>query len=114
MPFALLIIGIVLVIVAVRNTQSNFVQLLKGDFTGPANFIYWIVALVVIGSIGYVNKLKPVSDGLLLLVVLILLLTRGNPQSKNGGFFQKFTAALQGTTTGGGGGSSLGSLIITV
>lgn len=98
MPFALLMIGVVLIISAINNTQSQLVVLLKNDFTGQANFIYWIAALLIIGAIGYVEKLKPVSDGFLVLVILVLLLSRGNPQFNSaGGFFKQLQAAL-GTT----------------
>jgi len=98
MAFALLIIGITLVVAAVRNTQGDLITLLIGDFTGPNNFIYWIVALLIIGAVGYVPKLKPVSDGFLVIVILALFLSKGRPDSKTGGFFKQFTDAL-GTTT---------------
>jgi hypothetical protein len=98
MAFALLIIGITLIVASVRNTHMQLLGLIKSDFTGPGNFVYWVAALLVIGSIGYVEKLKPVSDGFLVLVILVLFLKRGNPYDQNGGFFEKFTAAL-GTTT---------------
>lgn len=110
MPFALLIIGVVFIVSAINNTQSQLVVLLKNDFTGQANFVYWLAALLIIGAIGYVEKLKPVSDGLLVLIILVLLLSRGNPKFNTaGGFFQQLTAALGTTGTnvsvniGGGG-----------
>jgi hypothetical protein len=99
MPFVLLIAGAVLLIAAVRNTQDNLFSLLKGDFTGQANFVYWVFSLLVIGSFGYIPKLKPVSIAFLTLVILVLVLTRGNPQGVGGGLFSKLTAQL-GTTTG--------------
>lgn len=101
MPFALLTIGIVLIVVAVRGTQEEFIGLVKGDFSGPGNFFWWVVALLAVGSIGYVDRLKPISDGLLLLILLALVLTRGSPSYPGGGFFQQFTAALQGTQVTG-------------
>src|SRR3954468_23458486 len=95
MPFALLIIGIALLVSAVRGTQGDLFTLLRGDFTGPNNFIYWTVAILFIGSIGYIPKLKPASVGFLTLVVLVLVLKRGDPNSGNGGFFAEFTSALK-------------------
>lgn len=97
MPFALLMIGIVLVTVAVRNTQDVFIALLKNDFSGQGNFFYWVAALLIIGMIGMIPKLKPVSDAFLLLILLALFLTRGNPSMPGGGFFNEFLAALKGT-----------------
>jgi hypothetical protein len=109
MPFALLIIGIVLLVSAARNTQDDLFTLVKGDFTGQANFIFWVVSLLIIGAIGYIPKLKPISTGFLVLVLLVLFLSKGNPNNAaSGGFFQKFTAALQGTqnASNSGGGSA--------
>ena len=99
MAFALLIIGITLVVAAVRGTHTDLIGLVIGDFTGPGNFLFWIIAIIAVGSIGYVKTLKPISIGLLAVVLLALFLTRGKPEEKGGGgFFKKFTEAL-GTTT---------------
>lgn len=106
MPFALLIIGLVLIVAAVRNTQDELITIVQGDFQGTGNFIYWVAAILAIGAIGYVKKFKPLSDGFLVLVLLVLVLSKGNPKAPGGGFFQQFTAALKGTQTGAGGGST--------
>jgi hypothetical protein len=99
MPFALLFIGILLLVVSIRNQQTPFVHLVAGDFTGPGNFIYWVVALVLLGAIGYIPKAKPVSNLLIVLILVVLVLKRGNPQTGvTGGIFQQLTDAL-GTTT---------------
>ena len=101
MPFALLIIGAVMLVAAVKNTQSNLATLVKGDFTtqnGQPSFIYWLVAIFLIGAVGYVPKLKPISTAFLGLVVLVLFLAKGNPGATGGGFFSQFTNALSSTT----------------
>lgn len=85
-------------VASVRNKQDDLFALVKSDFTGSNNFIFWVVSIFIIGSIGYIPKLKPFSTGFLVLVVLVLVLTRGNPNSLGGGFFQKFTQALNVTT----------------
>jgi hypothetical protein len=97
MPFVLLIAGATLLIVAVRNTQDDLFSLLKGDFTGPNNFVYWVFSLLVIGALGYIPKLKPISIAFLSLVILVLFLTKGNPQGVGGGFFNQLTAGLNTT-----------------
>lgn len=117
MPFALLFIGILLVVVAVRNMQAPFLALLGGDFSGQGNFFYWIVALILVGVIGYLPKAKPVSDGLLVLILLALVLATGKPGAARGGLFKELTTALSsannpssGAITGGTA-SNLGSAI---
>lgn len=97
MPFVLLIAGATLLIVAVRNTQDDLFALLKKDFSGPNNFVYWVFSLLVIGALGYIPKLKPISVGFLSLVILVLFLTKGDPTKASGGFFEKLTAGLQST-----------------
>lgn len=102
MPFALLIVGAFLLIAAVRGTTdgpSGLFALVAGDFTGSPNFTFWVVAILLIGVIGYVQKIKPLSDAMLVLVILVLFLSKGNPGSVGGGFFNQFTAALGTTTT---------------
>lgn len=84
MAFAFLIVGITLVVSAVRNTSGDLFTLMKGDFTGSNNFIAWMLAILVIGALGYIRSIAPVSRAFLVLVVVVLFLS-------NGGFFQKFT-----------------------
>ena len=101
MPFALLSIGILLVIVAVRDQQNAFVALVGGDFSGGPgnNFLYWIVALAIVGAIGYIPKARPVSTLFLVLILLVLILKRGNPATGvQGGVFKQLVAALQTTS----------------
>jgi hypothetical protein len=99
LPFTLVILGIVLLIAAVRGTQDQLFTLVKNDFTGPKNFIYWSVAILFIGALGYIPKLKPLSVTFMVLIVIVLVLARGNPSAPGGGFFQQFTTALNSTQT---------------
>jgi hypothetical protein len=116
MPFALLIIGAVLLIAAVRGQQDVLFGLLKNDFTGQSNFIFWMAAILVIGAIGYIPKVKPISIAMLALVVIVLFLKKGDPSGLGGGVFAQFTSGLASTqtaATASGGGtvaSPLGNL----
>ena len=101
MPFALLIIGAVLLVAAVRGKTDGpdgLFALVSGDFSGPGSFIYWMVAILIIGAIGYIPKVKPVSVAFLGLLILVLFLAKGDPARAGGGFFEKFTQGLQSTT----------------
>lgn len=91
MPITLLIIGIILIDVAVRGTQDDFFRLVKGDFTGRQNFLVWLVALLAVAAIGYIPKLKPVSNWLLVLLVTVILLS-------NRGFFAEFQRQISATS----------------
>ncbi len=92
MPFALAIIALLLIVAGVRDQLGNLFSLALGDFTGPGNFIYFVVAIIVVGAIGYIDKLKPISDAFLVLILVVLFI-------HNRGVFAQFTAALGSTTT---------------
>lgn len=96
MAFVLLIAGAVLLASAIQNTQSTILfPTLKSEFTGPNNFIFWFIAILLIGSIGYIPKAKGISTAFLTLVVIVLLLSKGNPSGTGGGFFAQFTSQIQ-------------------
>ena len=94
MPLALLLVGALFLIAAVRGTHTDLFTLLKGDFTGDKNFLVWVVAIFVLGALGYVAGIKPLANAFLLLVVVVILLT-------NKGFFSQFTAGLKSTASTG-------------
>lgn len=100
MPFALIIVGLVMVVAAVRGTHVCLVNVVKSEFQGQGNFTYWIVAILLFGVIGYSDTLRPVSNALLVLIILALFLTKAR-----NGLFSQFQSALGGgtaqtTTTG--------------
>lgn len=99
MPFALLIVGAVLLASAVKNTQGELFDLVSKDFTGENNFFFWMVSILAIGAVGYIPKLKGLSTAFVTLVVIVLVLTKGNPKLAGGGFFEQFTKQLGSTTT---------------
>ena len=89
MPFVLLVLGLLFLIVAVRGTQNDFFSLVKQEFTGQNNFVVWASAFIILGLIGYIKTLKPVSDAFIGLIALVLILTKGQ------GFFSKFNAGIR-------------------
>lgn len=104
MAFALLIAGSLLLISAMRNTQGpgtgTLFTLVAGEFSGTPNFIYWIVSIFLIGAVGYIPKLKPISTAFLALVVVVLALVDTNTSAPGGGFFAELTASLSTITSG--------------
>lgn len=91
MGLALLFAGVVLLVAAVRNRQGDLFALVQGDLTGPVNFFQWALAILVIGAIGYIPKLKGISVGLLALVLVSIFLRKGN------GFFSQLADAVNVT-----------------
>jgi hypothetical protein len=89
MPFIFLLIGAALVASGVRNTQGRLGQLIAADFTGPNNFWFWIAAIGVVGSIGYVPGARGMSRAFLLLILIVMVLS-------DQGFFAKAVATIEG------------------
>jgi hypothetical protein len=81
MAFLALIIGAVLIVAAIRNSQNDLFTELGTDIPG---FVIWAAAIVAIGMIGLIPALKPVSKGLLVLIVVVLILN--NYQALLAGF----------------------------
>lgn len=100
MPFAFIIVGIVLLVSGIRGSASSLVTLLKGDLTGSDNFIYWILAILAIGALGYIEDFKGLSRAFLALVLIVLVIVEDKGTS--GGFFAEFTKGISSITGGSG------------
>lgn len=87
MPFALVFIGLMMIVSGARNTHVQLGEQITKDFTGPGNFTTWIVALGLLGAIGYNEKARPLSHAFMALIIIAMVLA-------NKGFFQKLSEAL--------------------
>lgn len=103
MPFLFIVAGLVMIISAVKGTQTQLLALLKADVTGKNNFIYWMLAILVIGSVGYIKELKPLAVALMVLVVIVLFLD-------SQGVFTQFVSAINSTQTASTTGAAASSL----
>lgn len=102
MPYALILIGAVLLVSGVRGSQGDLWALVKGDFTENGGFLAWVAAIAVVGGIGYIPRLKPLSVAFMTLLLVVLVLS-------NGGVFDKLQQFIKsGAAPAGGGGSGSG------
>lgn len=90
MPFVFIFMGVVMVVSSVRGTNDDLAKLLRNDFTGQNNFIYWAFSILVLGAMGYVKAIQPATRMFMLLVVVALFLS-------NKGVFAQLQKALAGT-----------------
>lgn len=97
MPLALIVIGTIMVLTALRGDPATLGVLIVQDFkgtTGTNGYGAWMFAILVLGALGYVPKLQPISRALMVLVLVVLLV-------HNQGFFvqlqNQFFPAKQGT-----------------
>ena len=84
MPYALVILGVLLLVTAVRGTQGDLWSLLKSEFSGTNSFVVWASAFLILGMIGYIKTVRPATDALMMLVLFALIV------KNRGGFFDQF------------------------
>lgn len=93
MPFALLLIGAILLVAGLRDTYTDLWALVRGDFTEKGGFLTWVAAIAVVGGLGYIPKLRSLSVAFMTLLLLVLVLS-------NGGVFSKLQQFIQGGAGG--------------
>lgn len=89
MPIVLILLGVYVIVVAVRGYISTLGSLLKGDLVGSGSFGFWLLAIMAVGLLGYVKgPARIFSNALLLLIIIVIFLS-------NGGVWGKLVAAIQ-------------------
>ena len=96
MPFVLAIVGLVLVIAGARGRSADLLTLVEGDLS-EGNFVYWMLSIAILGALGYIDALRPLSRALLVLVVVVLILAEDKAGGA-GGFFVKFQESISEIT----------------
>lgn len=86
MAFLLVLIGVIVGITALRNSQGDLAGLLQTDLTNTQLYA-WAGAIIAIGLLGYIPRFETASRLLLGLVVLVLLIS-------NNGVFAQFQQAF--------------------
>lgn len=102
MPILFIGTGTVFLLTGLMGDPGKLYDLVRGDFTGQNNYVFWVISILVLGSLGYIESLKNLSRLFVALILIVLLLD-------NKGFFaklQEFINSTQGTpVTAGAGGS---------
>lgn len=100
MPILFLVIGLILLVPAIRgpDQSAKMLALLKGDLWGDKSFFPWLISLYIIGALGYIEPLKPISRAFMVLVLLVLILTNSPKGGK--GVFANLFSALNPSSTG--------------
>ena len=80
MPIFLIILGIALLDVAVRNTYTAFFNTTKDlIFGGTSNnnipFWKWGAAIFIVAALGYYQKARPIAIALIVLVFLVMFVS---------------------------------------
>lgn len=96
MAFVLIFLGIIFAVAGIRGTQGDLYTLLGGDFFGKGSFLYWVVAIVAVGSLGYIEATKGFARYFMALMFVVLFL--GTQKRTGKSFFTELNTALAGTT----------------
>lgn len=88
MIWGLIIIGLLLIASALKNTVNELGAQLQIDLLGQSGFLTWIAAIGGVGALGYVPALRTTSRYLLALIIVVLVV-------RNGGIWANLQTALQ-------------------
>lgn len=99
MPFALVFVGILLIVVGFQDTYKQFGTQVQNDFSGQGNFIYWLISIGVIGALGYVKEFQTFSRVFIGLLILSMLLSKKGGIAQGITFFNSFNSAVQSGST---------------
>lgn len=94
MPFAFFLGAIVLIVAAIRGKHKELFDLLKDDFTGERNFIYFVLAIGFLTALGSIDRIKPVTNAFLVLIIIAIILANG----KNNLFANLINEVKKGTS----------------
>ncbi len=101
MPLVFIGLGIVFILTGLKGDAGSLWDLVRGDFSGPNNYVYWMISILALGSLGYVESLQKLSRLFIVLVIIVLLLNRNKATGEAAGV--TFANAFQGfiaTATG--------------
>lgn len=78
MPFALIIIGVILAVGAYRDTLTELFSIIKDVTADSKGFGYWVIASIILGFMASINSIKkPVNAFMILLMLVLLIRKRG-------------------------------------
>ena len=96
MAWGLAFIGLILAVATYKGNHNELFALIKRDFSGNDNFIYWVLAIIVLIAVGSIKKVRPVTDAFLILVILVIIVSnRGR-----GDLFADFLRQVKEGTSG--------------
>jgi hypothetical protein len=93
MPFALVVIGLLMIVTGINNTYSQFGAQLQKD----AGFLPWALAIFVVGLIGNISDLRTFSHYFMALILISVILA--NSKQGSAGFFSNLSAAIKAGPT---------------
>lgn len=91
MPLVLIIFAAAAIVIGARGQANAAGSLIVGEITGSdgkEGFAPWVLAVLIIGVLGYIKNVKVFSDAFIALIILAIFLKDGQ------GFFANLQSAL--------------------
>jgi hypothetical protein len=85
----LFVLATLLIVTGIRENQKALMDQVRIDFTGSGNFFYWVLAVSLIGALGYIDSFRTVSRVAIGLIVLVFIISHE-------GFFAKLQEGIRG------------------
>lgn len=76
MPFALIIIGIILAIAAYRNTLPELFSIVKDVSQKSNGFGNWVIVAIILGFLASIDSIKKPVNAFIILIMLVLLIRK--------------------------------------
>jgi hypothetical protein len=77
MPLVFITIGTILIFTGIKGNANDLYTLIVNDVkgqNGDKGYAYWIVAIVILGLLGYIKNFEPLSRAFMILVLVVLVL----------------------------------------
>jgi hypothetical protein len=90
-------------VAGIRGTNPQLWALIKGDFVsqnGGTSFLMWVAAIAVVGGMGYIPRLKPLSIAFMTLLLVVLVVSKKGVFSQLQQFLQTGIGSAANTSTG--------------
>ena len=71
MPIFLALVGIILIVAGVRGKETELLTLFADD---AKHFVSWALLIVVVGAMGFSQRLRPISTSFLVLIVIAFVI----------------------------------------
>lgn len=73
MPIVFGVVGILFIVAGARGQSTTLFSLIKDDFSGQPNYFEWMIAIFLVGAIGYIKQLSTISRMFMFIILAGLL-----------------------------------------
>lgn len=97
MPLFFIVVGLMFLVAVIRGKDQTdkLLALLRGDVTGPNNYLTWALSLGGLAAIGYWKQARTFSNLFLALVFIVIIFTKKGSDGRD--FLSSFIYQIRST-----------------